>query len=56
MTGNGCHCHISVWNTDGSVNAFADKDAPFGLSAKGKTFLFGIMRHGPALAAITIRR
>ena len=53
LTGNGCHCHISVWNTDGSVNAFADKDAPFGLSAKGKTFLGGIMRHGPALAAIS---
>ena len=53
LTGNGCHCHISVWNTDGSVNAFADSHAPFGLSAKGKTFLGGIMRHGPALAAIT---
>ncbi|EAU42107.1 glutamine synthetase III [Fulvimarina pelagi HTCC2506] len=53
LTGNGCHCHISVWNKDSSVNAFADKDAPFGLSAKGKTFLGGIMRHGPALAAIT---
>ena len=53
LTGNGCHCHISVWNTDGSVNAFADSQAPFGLSAKGKTFLGGIMRHGPALAAIT---
>ncbi|RFC63671.1 type III glutamate--ammonia ligase [Fulvimarina endophytica] len=53
LTGNGCHCHVSVWNTDGSQNAFADKQAPFGLSDKGKTFLGGIMRHGPALAAIT---
>ena len=53
LTGNGCHCHVSVWNADGSVNAFADKDAPFGLSSDGKTFLGGIMRHGPALAAIT---
>ncbi len=53
LTGNGCHCHISVWNEDGSVNAFADEGQPFGLSAKGKAFLGGIMKHGPALPAIT---
>ncbi|MER0240038.1 type III glutamate--ammonia ligase [Fulvimarina sp. MAC8] len=53
LTGNGCHCHVSVWKTDGGTNAFADDDAPFGLSAKGHSFLGGIMKHGPALAAIT---
>ncbi|MBP0616822.1 type III glutamate--ammonia ligase [Jiella mangrovi] len=53
LTGNGCHCHVSVWDNDGAVNAFADEDAPFGLSAEGKTFLGGIMKHGPALAALT---
>ncbi|KAB0682730.1 type III glutamate--ammonia ligase [Aureimonas leprariae] len=53
LTGNGCHCHISVWNTDGTRNAFADKEMPFGLSAKGKCFLGGIMKHASALAAIT---
>jgi glutamine synthetase type III len=53
LTGNGCHCHISVWDKEGRTNAFADRDAPFGLSAKGKTFLGGIMRHASALAAIT---
>ncbi|PLK73044.1 type III glutamate--ammonia ligase [Rhizobium sp. TH135] len=53
LTGNGCHAHISVWDRDGKVNAFADKDMPFGLSAKGKTFLGGIMKHASALAAIT---
>lgn len=53
LTGNGCHCHISVWDTAGKVNAFADDAAPFGLSAKGKTFLGGIMKHASALAAIT---
>ena len=53
LTGNGCHAHISVWDLDGKVNAFADKDMPFGLSAKGKTFLGGIMKHASALAAIT---
>ncbi len=53
LTGNGCHAHISVWDLDGKVNAFADADMPFGLSAQGKTFLGGIMRHASALAAVT---
>jgi len=53
LTGNGCHCHVSVWNTAGTVNAFADPEMPFGLSTRGRHFLGGIMRHAPALAAIT---
>jgi glutamine synthetase len=53
LTGNGCHCHISVWNTQGTTNAFADKAADFGLSQKGRNFLGGIMKHALALAAIT---
>ncbi len=53
LTGNGCHAHISVWDTAGKVNAFADAAMPFGLSAKGKTFLGGIMKHASALAAVT---
>jgi glutamine synthetase len=53
LTGNGCHAHISVWDLDGKTNAFADKAQPFGLSAQGKTFLGGIMKHASALAAIT---
>jgi glutamine synthetase len=53
LTGSGCHAHISVWNNEGTTNAFADKAMPFGLSAQGKEFLGGIMRHASALAAIT---
>ena len=53
LTGNGCHCHVSVWSADGSENAFAAKDVPFGLSARGRTFLGGVMGHASALAAIT---
>ena len=52
LTGNGCHCHVSVWDNDGA-NAFADNDMPFGLSAKGKHFLGGIMKHASAMAVIT---
>lgn len=53
LTGNGCHCHISVWDRDGAINAFADKGAEFGLSRQGRSFLGGLMKHAPALAAIT---
>ncbi|MCQ0988053.1 type III glutamate--ammonia ligase [Jiella marina] len=53
LTGNGCHCHISVWNSEGTTNAFADEGAEFGLSADGKSFLGGIMKHASALAAVT---
>ena len=53
LTGNGCHCHVSVWDAAGTTNAFADETQPFGLSERGRTFLGGIMRHAAGLAAIT---
>ncbi|WP_349295200.1 type III glutamate--ammonia ligase (plasmid) [Thioclava sp. 'Guangxiensis'] len=53
LTGNGCHAHISVWDLEGKVNAFADKSKELGLSDQGRTFLGGIMKHAEALAAIT---
>ncbi|MEP4031079.1 type III glutamate--ammonia ligase [Roseibium polysiphoniae] len=53
LTGNGCHCHISVWDESGKINVFADPDMELGLSARGRTFLGGIMTHASALAAIT---
>lgn len=60
LTGNGCHAHISVWDMNGTTNAFAtDPDpaggptAELGLSEQGAQFLGGIMKHAEALAAIT---
>ena len=53
LTGNGCHAHISVWDEAGATNVFADKNEELGLSARGRTFLGGIMKHASALAAIT---
>jgi glutamine synthetase type III len=53
LTGSGCHAHISVWDLDGKRNAFADDSKELGLSQRGRCFLGGIMRHAPALAAIT---
>ena len=53
LTGNGCHAHISVWDKAGKKNVFADNAMELGLSAKGRNFLGGIMKHASALAAIT---
>jgi glutamine synthetase len=53
LTGSGCHAHISVWSLDGTKNVFADDSRELGLSERGRHFLGGIMKHAPALAAIT---
>lgn len=53
LTGNGCHVHISVWNTDDGGKAFADDGKELGLSDEGLNFLGGIMNHASALAVIT---
>lgn len=53
LTGNGCHTHTSGWTLDGKTNIFADPSSEDGISAKGMTFLGGIMKHASALAAIT---
>ncbi|WP_126976393.1 type III glutamate--ammonia ligase [Frigidibacter oleivorans] len=52
LTGNGCHAHISVWDTATGRNAFADDGKDLGLSDEGRHFLGGIMQHASALAAI----
>ena len=45
--------HISVWDSAGRKNIFADSSMELGLSAQGRHFLGGIMKHASALAAIT---
>lgn len=53
LTGNGCHAHISVWNTDGTVNTFADDAMDLGLSQEGRHFLGGIMKHATGMCVLT---
>ena len=43
LTGNGCHCHISIWDKAGKKNMFLDKKDDLGLSKTGYNFLGGIM-------------
>jgi glutamine synthetase len=49
--GNGCHLHLSIWH-DGK-NITPDSQGICGLSPVARAFVAGILRHLPALMAIT---
>ena len=53
LTGNGCHAHISVWDTSGKNNVFSDTKSELGLSKEGHYFLGGIVNHAKGMTAIT---
>ena len=57
LTGNGCHAHVSIWGSSGTLkgnkNLFADKKGELGVSALGYNFMGGLMAHGTALTAIS---
>jgi glutamine synthetase type III len=50
LTGNGCHCHASLWDKTGTKNLFDGKD-DMGLSPLAYQFLGGVMHSAEALAA-----
>lgn len=50
--GNGAHCHLSLWR-DGH-NLVGDPRSAHGLSATAAGFTAGMLRHLPALAALTV--
>ena len=52
LTGNGCHTHLSLWDSNG-CNAFHDPQGELGLSALAYHFLAGLLHHASALACIT---
>jgi len=49
--GSGMHTHISLFKQD--ANVFADPTDPVGLSATGRAFVAGLLRHGAEIAAVT---
>ena len=51
LTGNGCHSHVSVWNSDGSENLFLDESEEMGLSELAYHFLGGIVHSAEALCS-----
>jgi glutamine synthetase len=53
LTGNGCHAHVSLWNTGTAKNVFEDGQGKLGLSPEAYHFIGGLMHSADALAAIT---
>lgn len=52
LTGNGCHTHVSVWDTADQENLFYDPQGELGLSQLGYQFIAGVLHSADALCAI----
>jgi glutamate---methylamine ligase len=50
LTGNGCHCHASLWRDENNI--FEDPAAELGMSALGYNFVGGLLHHAPALCGL----
>jgi glutamine synthetase len=50
LTGNGCHCHASLWRDE--TNVFEDPAEELGMSGVGYNFVGGLLHHAPALCAL----
>jgi glutamate---methylamine ligase len=50
LTGNGCHCHASLWRDE--TNLFGDPADELGISSVGYNFVGGLLHHAPALCAL----
>ena len=50
LTGNGCHCHVSLWK--GKRNVFHDARGELGLSAVAYHFIGGLLVNAVGMAAI----
>lgn len=53
QAGNGCHLHLSAWDATSNTNLFHSADDPHGFSDFGRHFIAGILKHLPALVALT---
>jgi glutamine synthetase len=49
--GSGMHTHVSLF--EGDRNAFYDAEDPYELSATGKAFVAGLLRHAKEISAVT---
>ena len=52
LTGNGAHCHVSVWSRDGKANLMKG-DGQLGLSELALHFIGGLLSHAQVLTLIT---
>lgn len=51
LTGNGCHTHLSLWDTAGTTNLFSEPQDELGLSHLGYQFIGGVMHSARAMCA-----
>lgn len=52
LTGNGCHAHVSAWDTSGKRNLFLSTRDEMGLSKLAYGFLGGVLHSADAMAAL----
>jgi glutamine synthetase len=53
LSGNGCHVHVSLWDTAKNENLFRDRNGELGLSRMAYEFIGGLLHHAEALCALT---
>lgn len=53
LTGNGAHCHVSLWSTDGTESLMSDAAGELGLADVAYHFIGGLMENATALTLIT---
>ena len=53
LTGNGAHFHMSLWDENNEINLFLDENDVNGLSQLAYWFTGGILKHAPAITAVT---
>ncbi|MCC5640423.1 type III glutamate--ammonia ligase [Nostoc sp. CHAB 5844] len=53
LTGNGCHTHLSVWDSTGKVNLFHEEQGELGLSTLAYQFIAGVLHSAEALCAFS---
>ena len=53
LSGNGCHVHVSVWDTGTDKNLFRDPTGALGLSRTAYQFIAGLLSHAEGMCAIT---
>lgn len=52
FSGSSGHLHQSLWDSTGETNLFFDPKAKDGMSAIGRGYLAGLLKHAPSLTAI----
>ncbi len=53
INGSGMHVHISLFDSKGETNLFADTESTEQISQTGKQFIAGVLNHARAICAIT---